>query len=66
METLTQNIFHKFESKAHGHHEGAKEGKLVFDRDRSRYLHKGFWAAMYEEVSSFSFQLQTISFRIES
>lgn len=45
MDALTQSILEK-----HINQQLSVEGKLVFDRDQSRYLHQGFWAAMYDEV----------------
>ncbi|KIW32936.1 uncharacterized protein PV07_04447 [Cladophialophora immunda] len=58
METMTQNVLHKVSCQAATPEDGATEGKLVFDKDRSRYLHKGFWAAMYDEVGDLRFTLQ--------
>ncbi|EXJ58021.1 hypothetical protein A1O7_05444 [Cladophialophora yegresii CBS 114405] len=56
MEIMTENIAQKFGSQASP--VGNPEGRLVFDKDRSRYLHKGFWAAMYDEVRDLKFTLQ--------
>ncbi|OCT50974.1 hypothetical protein CLCR_08109 [Cladophialophora carrionii] len=55
METMTENIGQKFANQAPA--VGNTEGRLVFDKDRSRYLHKGFWAAMYDEVRDLKFTL---------
>ncbi|OAL18896.1 hypothetical protein AYO22_10225 [Fonsecaea multimorphosa] len=55
---MTQNILHKFCSQNATPEDSAADGKLVFDKDRSRYLHKGFWAAMYDEVGDLKFTLQ--------
>ncbi|KIW66396.1 hypothetical protein PV04_05732 [Phialophora macrospora] len=56
METMTENIGQKFANKVPA--AGISEGRLVFDKDRSRYLHKSFWAAMYDEVRDLKFTLQ--------
>ncbi|EXJ69103.1 uncharacterized protein A1O5_08038 [Cladophialophora psammophila CBS 110553] len=42
METMTQNIQHRFSGQAATPEDGATDGKLVFEKDRSRYLQKGF------------------------
>jgi hypothetical protein len=47
MDTMTENVLGKVSGQAST---GITEGRLVFDKDRSRYLHKGFWPAMYDEV----------------
>ena len=51
MENLAQNILQKLQDKDDSERDVMVEGKLVFDRERSRYLHPGFWASMYDEVS---------------
>jgi hypothetical protein len=56
METMTENIVQKFANQTPA--ADAPDGRLVFDKDRSRYLHKGFWAAMYDEVRDLKFTLQ--------
>ena len=55
METMTENIWQKI---ATPEATASIDGRLVFDKDRSRYLHKGFWAGMYEEVRDLKFTLQ--------
>ncbi|EXJ90606.1 hypothetical protein A1O1_03709 [Capronia coronata CBS 617.96] len=39
--------------------EAQTQGKLVFDRDRSRYLQEGFWAAMYDEIGDLKYTLES-------
>ncbi|KAJ9609848.1 hypothetical protein H2200_006177 [Cladophialophora chaetospira] len=55
METVTENIWQKIASPEPT---AGIDGRLVFDKNRSRYLHKGFWAGMYEEVRDLKFTLQ--------
>ncbi|KEF55103.1 uncharacterized protein A1O9_08756 [Exophiala aquamarina CBS 119918] len=54
MDALTQSILEK-----HINQQPSVEGRLVFDRDQSRYLHQGFWAAMYDEIGDLDFTLQS-------
>ncbi|OAP59884.1 hypothetical protein AYL99_04886 [Fonsecaea erecta] len=55
---MTQNISHKFSRQSVTPEDNPTDGKLVFDKDRARYLHKGFWAAMYDEVGDLKFTLE--------
>ena len=50
MDNVTLNILQRSHGKDQNTAHSVTEGKLVFDKDRSRYLHSGFWAAMYDEV----------------
>ncbi|EXJ81066.1 hypothetical protein A1O3_07354 [Capronia epimyces CBS 606.96] len=57
---ITQSIVHKSPGLARARDRDADstQGKLVLDGDRSRYLHEGFWAAMYDEVRDLKFTLR--------